>query len=183
MEEHMQHLTQISIIIRKLKEKNITLQPTLSEEDIQEFEVKHNVTLPNDYRLFLQHVGNGGRGPNYGLLPLQESVEYIETEKFKGMFLKLSHEGDEYYEGLALTGEKAGTMWLDNRPANLGLYPLDYEFAGRTIPYYFLDWYDHWIDKGAKCRMDVIDNMFTQLKELEDRDDQEFQKFLNDRRK
>jgi hypothetical protein len=43
------------------------LHPCLSEPEIQRFEADHGVTLPEDYRLFLQRIGNGGPGPAYGL--------------------------------------------------------------------------------------------------------------------
>lgn len=44
--------------------------PPLPQADIVEFERKHQVTLPPDYRQFLTCVGNGGAGPFYGIFPL-----------------------------------------------------------------------------------------------------------------
>lgn len=44
----------------------------LSQEVVQEFEVRYHVTLPSEYRGFLIHVGNGGAGPFYGLFKLGE---------------------------------------------------------------------------------------------------------------
>jgi hypothetical protein len=66
--------------------------PKLSESEIQEFEKKHSITLPEDYRLYLKLVGNGsggatetlpdgytvpvdGAGPYFGLYPLAETVK------------------------------------------------------------------------------------------------------------
>ncbi|WP_190809649.1 SMI1/KNR4 family protein [Flagellimonas sp. S3867] len=43
----------------------------LKEEEILAFEQRHMITLPQDYRDFLLHVGNGGLGPGTGILPLQ----------------------------------------------------------------------------------------------------------------
>jgi len=47
------------------------LNPVLDEQAILTFEKRHNVRLPEDYRAFLLHVGNGGAGPYCGVLPLE----------------------------------------------------------------------------------------------------------------
>lgn len=43
-------------------------KPCLSKLDIQDFEEKYQIELPDDYRNFLLEIGNGGAGPGYGLL-------------------------------------------------------------------------------------------------------------------
>jgi hypothetical protein len=40
-------------------------------ETVVQFEKHHNITLPDDYRRFILQAGNGGAGPHYGLLPLE----------------------------------------------------------------------------------------------------------------
>lgn len=42
----------------------------LAEKAVRRVEVKYNFSLPEDYRWFLTHVGNGGAGPFYGVFPL-----------------------------------------------------------------------------------------------------------------
>jgi hypothetical protein len=58
---------------KKLPFANVTprqwfrLHPPLDEADVQRFESEHGVVLPEEYRQFLLHVGNGGGG---GIFPL-----------------------------------------------------------------------------------------------------------------
>lgn len=53
-----------------VKEQEVSYNPCLSEEDIKEFEHKHCITLPDDYRTFISEIGNGGldRDMDYCLL-------------------------------------------------------------------------------------------------------------------
>lgn len=61
----------INGIREKLTKKGIKLCPVMSEEEIIDFEQAHRIELPNEYRLFISKIGNGGKGPpHYGLVPL-----------------------------------------------------------------------------------------------------------------
>ena len=64
------------------------LGPTLTEAEIAAFEDKHEIRLPDDYRVFLAEAGNGGLGPDspmfmgasgagpfYGLLTLNDAAQ------------------------------------------------------------------------------------------------------------
>jgi SMI1 / KNR4 family (SUKH-1) len=50
------------------------LNPTLTEEEIQAFEIEYGLNLPADYRSFVKFVGNGGAGPNFGIQMLRQSI-------------------------------------------------------------------------------------------------------------
>lgn len=50
----------------------------LKEADLQLFEKHHQIKLPKAYRDFLKYIGNGGLGPNNGLIPLEMNKTYHE---------------------------------------------------------------------------------------------------------
>lgn len=63
------------------------LNPPLPEEDVTEFECKHSIRLPADYRRFLLNLGNGGAGPTYGLFPLDRHDDGWKFCSFESGFL------------------------------------------------------------------------------------------------
>ena len=71
---------------------NYELKPPLPAEEIEAFEKKYGITLPEDYKYFITQVGNGGAGPFYGVFPLGEWA-----------FNPISHKCDE--PGWEITGE------------------------------------------------------------------------------
>jgi hypothetical protein len=50
------------------------MEPPLSEAQIVSFENQHRCRLPQEYREFLMHVGDGGAGPENGLFRLGEHL-------------------------------------------------------------------------------------------------------------
>jgi SMI1 / KNR4 family (SUKH-1) len=58
------------------------MNPTLSEAEVAAFEEKFSVNLPQDYKEFLVNIGNGGAGPYYRLLSLEQCC----THKTFGSF-------------------------------------------------------------------------------------------------
>ncbi len=48
------------------------IYPCLTELEVQDFEQKHSVILPEEYCRFVLEIGNGGVGPDYGLRQLQD---------------------------------------------------------------------------------------------------------------
>jgi HEAT repeat protein len=145
------------------------LNPPLSEKEIQIFECQQSIRLPEDYRLFLQHVGNGGAGPYYGLLPLEQwdsaansdSQDFLQRPSalrpdmpkgipweqalncsYEELFqgtLALVHQGCAYYALLVVTGVYRSRV----------VY-VDLDCC--QTPYFvhhpdFLSWYERWLDE------------------------------------
>lgn len=50
------------------------LNPCISPGELNNFESRYGVTLPQDYRQFLLELGNGGAGPGYGLFKLEDEI-------------------------------------------------------------------------------------------------------------
>jgi hypothetical protein len=129
------------------------LNSSLSREELAQFEGSAGIDLPEEFQDFLLNFGNGGAGPGYGLLSLQESVgefgsdpinkiarpfipphsasEQLEDRDYPDDgLLPLAHMGCGHMWMLAITGPERGTVWNylsggDYQPCHLELpfYP------------------------------------------------------------
>ena len=66
------------------------LNPKLRDGTIAEFEGKHRIHLPHDYRCFIRFLGNGGVGPYYGLGTLEDGIFADMDSRKKNYLLDLS---------------------------------------------------------------------------------------------
>ena len=57
------------------------LNPPIPVSTIEEFEARHGVRLPDDYRYFISEIGNGGAGPYYGLFPFGQQDDGLSWEQ------------------------------------------------------------------------------------------------------
>ncbi len=136
-------------------------RPPLSEMQLAGFEAEHQIALPAEYRLFLALVGNGGAGPYYGLMSLDETARNHDLRaafpwtseitfqsrgdarlalwlKCPGI-LKLSHQGCGNYVFLVVRGTAYGQLWI--------------EAEARLIPksVSFIKWYRAWAISKLRC--------------------------------
>ena len=149
----------------KAKKAGVKLCPPVEEADLVQFEQSRGVTLPAEYRTFLQSLGNGGSGPPaYGLCGLGEmpsdfnwpapdlskpfpftkawvwedgdvSAEGAKTDVTHGV-LVLGTDGCGQYWTLVANGPASGQVWM---LTDVGVTPL---VPSMTL----LEWYDAWLD-------------------------------------
>jgi hypothetical protein len=145
------------------------LHPPLSEEGVREFEAREAVRLPSGYRDFLLRAGNGGAGPYYGLLKLEDWQAASEGDE-PGSLSRACVLRPEISEG-----ERCDTAGHDLREGSLDgtLTIVDQgctfyaflivtgSYCGRVVyvdlqgsrpPYFvhdpdFLSWYERWLDE------------------------------------
>lgn len=57
------------------------LNPPIPVSAIEEFETRHRIRLPEDYRYFITEIGNGGADPAYGLFPFGQQDDSVSWEE------------------------------------------------------------------------------------------------------
>ncbi|MFG2986412.1 HEAT repeat domain-containing protein [Streptomyces sp. NPDC048258] len=149
------------------------LGPPLSEQRVAAFESVHGIRLPSAYRTFLREVGNGGIGPDYGLLPLTRwKVRDIpDARQQLGRTFPLDPTGCVPEEWARLRADQADpyagthavvhrgclemTLLVMTGPARGRLLDADLGDVA-TPPTFlpqpdFLSWYEHWLDGLPEC--------------------------------
>ncbi|WP_460304917.1 HEAT repeat domain-containing protein [Actinocorallia aurea] len=75
----------------------------LPEADVMGFERAHDVRLPKAYREFVTRFGDGGAGPDYGVLPLAEAAAAIVDDPGAALSMDSPFEdavyGPEWWDG------------------------------------------------------------------------------------
>lgn len=105
------------------KQHGYALGTCLSEDQIRSLEEGYSIHIPESYRQFLLHVGNGGAGPGYGLLALEESLRECPpgrlAQPFPAVFVApvLSTTQQDLEGSDEIAGEPADLdpLWQDSR--------------------------------------------------------------------
>lgn len=153
------------------KPDQFQLNPPLAEAEVQAFEAEHGIRLPEDYRAFLIHAGNGGAGPIYGLYSLDECNDFADWvgADVQADFLirpcPLSPDipiTPDWRERFGDTSPYQGSLTLGSRGCTYETQLIvSGPYAGRVIyvdadenapPYFvrepdFLAWYERWLDE------------------------------------
>lgn len=153
------------------------LAPPVSEEALCKLERNLNIELPEDYRAFLLHVGNGiyypkgvchgGAGPYYGLQSVMRSVKFPNISYDAILRPDMSdQEWEELYDAsetddLNYDQLTNGCAYIVSQDCSFSnLLVLNGPFKGRIVyfvddgakPWFafeknFLDWYERWLDE------------------------------------
>jgi hypothetical protein len=149
------------------------LRPILTEDELQEFGQRHQITLPEEYRLFLKEVGNGGAGHGYGLYPLSNTTENSQpgipfslasltplSDGWKSMplidderapderapgVLEIETQGCAHATYLVVNGDTYGTIWKCWSINEV--YPTGLTFSA---------WYQQWISRLEEKALPIL---------------------------
>lgn len=155
-----------------VKAHRFELGAPLPEAVVADFEARHGVLLPQEYRLFLTELGDGGAGPGYRLLRLGESCDrvcrpghltraspYLPGPRYPGDWAERYEDppgsDQNFLRGtlaIADHGCSLYTRLIVTGPARGRLFNLDVE--GHVGPYVvedadFLAWYERWLDEAV----------------------------------
>ena len=88
-----QKIDRASRFLERYSSKRISFNAPIELAKIIEIENYYEIELPAEYRAFITTIGNGGSGPNFGLLSLEDSLVYRyaarEKEQLNQDFLKI----------------------------------------------------------------------------------------------
>ena len=77
-----QKIKRVNLQRKALGQKLYTLNPTLTESEIQNFENQHDIILPEEYRAFLLQIGNGNQEEyEKGIKPLFEADKFNKNDE------------------------------------------------------------------------------------------------------
>jgi HEAT repeat protein len=146
------------------------LNDRLGEADLEAFEQTHRIRLPSDYRAFLQHGGNGGAGPYYGIYPLDKCndlADWVMEERPDDFLVRACplhpdlKPTEDWAEQFGDASPYQGTLSLGTRGCTYMMQlVLTGPYSGRVVyadadghpPYMirepdFLSWYERWLDE------------------------------------
>ena len=115
----------------------LLLNPPLTPAQLKQIETQHGLYLPDDYRAFLLHLGDGGAGPYYGITPLAQAIENRDPEQPET--LPICEQGCTYEGHLVLLGSARVRVVYINTDS-----PDAEPHMVRDAT--FLDWYERWLD-------------------------------------
>ena len=72
---------------------NLEMNPPIAIEEVVKIENQYDIKFPAGYRAFITTIANGGFGPNFGLLSIEHSLQWlygkVYTNKIDYNYLKI----------------------------------------------------------------------------------------------
>lgn len=145
-----------SFLVFGSKHHRYQFHSPLPETEIAAYEARHGIQIPADYRCFLATLGNGGPGPDYGLLRLQDEPrdlsqpfpgidsyelpeDPLEDDELLPGILCICHQGCEHYYYLVVNGPAYGAVFSGT--AERAFWHCNASFA---------EWYRHWAEQKLR---------------------------------
>ena len=140
---------------------NYKFNACLKSTEVANFERRHDLSLPDDYRDFLLFVGDGGAGPYYGVKQLDAAAQHCDLDKpfpwsdettldsddewdlwdtHPGI-LVITERGCGHTDFLVVRGEQHGQIWSDCTADDGLLMPTSFTFS---------QWYRNWAERCLK---------------------------------
>jgi HEAT repeat protein len=146
------------------------LNAPLGEAELRGFEGAHGIELPPSYRAFLEHAGNGGAGPYYGIFRLENWKHFAGwvLEELPADFLASSsplrpgrNAGPDRASAAGLLAAYQGTLSIGSQGCSYVMQLIvsgpsrgrvAYVDASGEAPFVvrdedFLSWYERWLDE------------------------------------
>jgi len=163
------------------RDHKYVLNPPLTEAEVTAFETANGLRLPEEYRLYLTQIANGGAGPFYGLNALGDNGDQtvdlskdFEFDRSATLLLAAVFEeedADELYE-IAWRMANQGIIYLAHE--GCGMYSVlvikgkehgcvwysDFSndvglfplvYPQTGEPLGFFDWFEIWLDAALAC--------------------------------
>jgi len=135
------------------------LHPCITEKQVRQFEARHAIHLPEDYRNFLLEVGSGGAGPLYGLFSFGHFGERGLPE-LALPFPHSEHWNPQFKEGDTPVLSEFEDWYFDTKHI-FGSMPICHEGCGYydllvvTGPEHGNVWVDARVSDGGICPLGV----------------------------
>lgn len=151
------------------------MKSPISIDEVEAFERRNRVSIPQEFKLFLTSVGNGGAGPYYGIYSLGSNEDIYLSEPCRlhpGMtdeeweeLVRFDRDGvsdeqydeeyDALFQGMLSLGTQGCTyemMLIVNGEYRGRIVYIDGDLQKPFFTYekHFLDWYERWLDEIIK---------------------------------
>lgn len=120
-------------------------EPPLPENVLEQWERKRKTRLPEDYRMFLTEIAEGGTGPGYGVARF---THQRLTSTKRGRTITVADLGCNLLDRLVIDGEHAGTMWHSE---GMTISPITIDNRHAT----FSAWYEKWLNERENAALEL----------------------------